>query len=343
MTTDELIRQAFERQARQAPDPGQVLARFRVRAHRARRRRAMTRGAAAAVAAAVGVSAVLLGQDALTERPEPIPHQVQAGPPPAPVPLLYRPAWMPRGLTEVARWIGVGVRESERERVWASAAGGDSAPMVSVRVEGRTQGGHDDTFQSLRRLADAAEVTVKGHRALRRQDGAMCVVAWRPTAERVLSVTTRNLPGSCGDAVRTARSVVRDEEATVVPPLRAGWLPAPYSTGRVLVSRAGSGCRAELIAFSALRSFSIEVGRGSLPARGRSLQIGGRSARVYPLAPPSADAQPGTAIAVDLGAGRLLVVADSEGGPALTEPQLGRIAAGVSVGALDDACSWPDR
>jgi len=57
MTTDEVIRQAFERQAENAPPADRVLADLRVRMGRARRRRVVTQGVMAAVVSGAAVAA----------------------------------------------------------------------------------------------------------------------------------------------------------------------------------------------------------------------------------------------------------------------------------------------
>ncbi|GAA2119861.1 hypothetical protein [Actinomadura alba] len=343
MTTDELIRQEFERQAADAPDPGQVLARFGVRAERARRRRAITRGVAAALAAAVAVPAVMVGRYALTERPEPIERPVPLDTPPASVTLLYRPTWVPPGLAEVTRRVGPR-KGARQERIWSSALRGDGtsnerAPLLSVSASGRTQGGLEDYFDSLRRQPEAVRLTVRGHPALRLRDGRRCVVAWRPTAGQVVSVETLNL-GTCDDAERVARSVVPDGATTVVQPLSVGWLPRSYVTVLFAVRATDSGCRADLLASSALRSVSVIVSRGALPRRGVPLRIGGRPARSIVTLEPHDETTFVRKVAVDLGGGRLLTVDTSDdAGP--TEGELGRIAAGTVVGDVDGACSWP--
>jgi hypothetical protein len=346
MTTDEVIRQAFERQAEKAPPADRVLADLRMRMSRARRRRVATQSVMAVVfsGAAVAAAAVWVPSGG----PESIGHRVQAGPRPAPVRLLYRPGWVPRGFTEVAREVGQGRSNSVQIRTWADRSlterPVDNAlvPRVDVGVEPPTQGGREDRLTSLRRQSGTSTVDVNGHEARRWLDGARCEIAWRPTAQAVLSVTLNGLIDPCADALRVARSVGPDDRATVVPPLRATWLPAGYATDHVVVSRTDSGCRAELVATSALRSISAEVGAGRLPAQGTPLRIGGRPARSYHIDAVSTTGEPsgGMAVAVDLGGGRLLTVRDYEEDQGLSPGALGQVAAGVDVGDTAGACTW---
>ncbi|WP_433179419.1 hypothetical protein [Actinoallomurus sp. CA-150999] len=347
MTTDEVIRQAFERQAENAPAADRVLADLRVRMGRARRRRVATQGVMAVVLSGAAIAAAVVWVP--SGGPESIGHRVQAGPRPAPVRLLYRPGWLPQGFTEVARQVGQGRSDSIQIRTWADRSvterSVDNAlvPRVDVGVEPPTQGGREDPLTSLRRQQGSTTVDVNGHEARRWQDGqGRCMIAWRPTAQAVLSVTMNGFIDPCTDALHVARSVGPDGRATVVPPLRATWLPTGFATDHVVVSRTDSGCRAELVATSALRSIGAEVGEGRLPAQGTPLRIGGRPARSYPVNAVSTTGEPdgGTAVAVDLGDGRLLTVRDYEGGPALSRRTLGEVAAGVDVGDTAHACTW---
>ncbi|GAB3989643.1 hypothetical protein GCM10029978_115300 [Actinoallomurus acanthiterrae] len=346
MTTDEVIRQAFERQAENAPAADRVLADLRVRMGRARRRRVATQGVMAAVVSGAAVAAAVWVPSG---GPESIGRRVQAGPRPAPVRLLYRPGWLPQGFTEVAREVGQGRSNGVQIRTWADRSlterPADNAlvPRVDMEVEPPTRGGREDQLTSLRRQTGSTTVDVNGHEARRWQDSSgQCMIAWRPTAQTVLSVTMSGLIDPCADALRVARSVGPDDRATVVPPLRATWLPTRYATDHVVVSRTGSGCRAELVAMSALRAISAEVGEGRLPAQGTPLRIGGRPARSYPIDAVSTSGEPsgGMAVAVDLGAGRVLTVRDYEGGPSLSPRMLGEVAAGVEVGDTAGACAW---
>ncbi|MEV0403318.1 hypothetical protein [Actinoallomurus sp. NPDC050550] len=348
MTTDEVIRQAFERQAENAPAADRVLADFRVRMGRVRRRRRATQGVMAVVLSGAAVAAAAVWVP--SGKPESIGHRVQTGPRPAPVRLLYRPGWLPQGFTEVAREVGQGRADSVQIRTWADRSltepPADKAlvPRVDVQVEPPTRAGrYEDRLTSLRRQPGSTTVNVNGHEARRWQDSSgQCVIAWRPDTRSVLSVTMSNLIDPCADALRVARSVGPDDRATFVPPLRATWLPATFATGYVVVSRTASGCRAELMATSALRAMTVEVGAGRLPAQGTPLRIGGRPARSYPVDAVSTTGRPsgGTAVAVDLGAGRLLTVRDYEEDPALNPGTLGNVAAGVEVGDTAGACTW---
>ncbi|GAA4630477.1 hypothetical protein GCM10023196_055990 [Actinoallomurus vinaceus] len=346
MTTDEVIRQAFERQAENAPAADHVLADLRVRMGRARRRRVATQGVMAVVFSGAAVAAAVWVPSG---GPESIGHRVQAGPRPAPVRLLYRPSWLPQGFTEVARQVGQGRSNGVQIRTWADRSmterpvGDALVPTVDVQVEPPTQGGREDRLTSLRRLTGSTTVDVNGHEARRWHDtSGQCMIAWQPTAKAVLSVTMNGFIGPCADALRVARSIGPDDRATVVPPLRVTWLPTGYATDHVVVSRTDSGCRAELMAMSALRVITAEVGAGRLPSQGTPLRVGGRPARSYPVAAVSTTGEPdgGTAVAVDLGGGRVLTVRDYEGGPALSRQVLGQVAAGVDVGDTAGACTW---
>jgi hypothetical protein len=101
--------------------------------------------------------------------------------------------------------------------------------------------------------------------------------------------------------------------------------------------RPGPDCHAQVVAVNGAHSISVEIGEASLDSAGLTRLIGGRRARYHPGSPE----EPGNTMAVDLGAGRLLVVHDVGSGPGLGEQALGQIAADTSVGDIAKACSWP--
>jgi hypothetical protein len=231
MNTEQLISEAFERQADRAPDGHRIMAALRERPARKLTRTGVLALVAAAVVAAVAVPVVILtsGRDAAPaaqSAPAPAPR------PPGGTPIDYRPAWLPDGLLELRR--GLGPTPQEWSRYWRGGPpeACDSRPEVVELRSGPEGPFPPDLPENLYRPID-----VNGHPGHIAGLGAVgtpssqAVVVWRPEPGTQLAVYVLRVPNAVEVALRVARSVTTDQEASVSAPFTLGWRPDGIGPG----------------------------------------------------------------------------------------------------------------
>lgn len=343
MTTEDLIRQAFERQASRAPDAERVRTAFHARSRRSvrRRRGVMALAAAAAIAVPVIVPATLPGGQEEGDVVSPLPEEIT---------MLYRPAWLPKGFREVRRVASTAHLEQLREwndTGWTperQAKGSPFVPTVQLTTSSRWRdsgrGSRMDTFPE-----GSANTEVNGVRAFRGVEEHGCAVAWMNSREQVFRVRVLRQPDSCGTAMRVARSILPDGRSVLSVPVRAAWLPRLFSgkdsDGGVSQTLTKTGCQGAYWSAGGDRptAVTVKIGRGALPGGGAPVETGGRPARYVVGYPPPVDAFDDgyRSVVVDLGSGLILsVITDRKG---LSKATLTRVAANVVVGA-PPRCDW---
>ncbi|GAA1750243.1 hypothetical protein [Luedemannella helvata] len=241
MNEHDAILAALERIATQAPPPDRVVANLsaRIRAHR-QRRALLTLGGAAAV----GVPAfIVLRPDQAGPGPGPAP--ASAGPDPSPrpgntwAPMLFRPTWLPDGVTEVSR-VGHKGDEPGQSRIWAD----DIYRRWAETFKDETLRESRFVGVDVKRAAELAtrgpvsppvdvlggepNTTVGDHPAyVTDPDDDLAEVTWL-VDNLLIKVTVSPAAGGYDAALRVARSVVPDRTSRVEVGFSLRWLPARF-------------------------------------------------------------------------------------------------------------------
>ncbi len=335
------VRPVLEGLAAEAPGPDGVKGRLGPARHADRRRRRIV-GGSVAVVLIVGATADYV----VTHPSEP---RAVIGPV-STVTYDYGPGWLPDGFSEVIRGTGPdGV-----SRTWAMGGWqrGPTSLRLILTVTDRWSGpGQTGVDQWLATKDEGVAVQINGHEARETSDSDhLCSVVWLETPERMITVWGVSASGECETVLRMARSVRPVRGVTARQPLRtAEDVMGPDGLAEVIQNR--QGCTAALTMYPAGEQGPIiaELRDDGFPKKGTSFRLGGRRARYYTAVldwsrPPYYLDGPG--VAVDLGAGRTLIVAGQSFDPGVTPPAPGtsratleRIARGVSAGPIG-SCSW---
>lgn len=222
MSTEEKIKQAFERQAGRAGDHRKVLAEVRKATAKRRIGGWGTGLISIGVAAAVATPIILVstGQPHVAVPADPTVSTLPAAPvPPKPAEhasegatvLQYQPGWLPEGSYENARaFHGQGMltrtwvlpdSETTRQRELMLAV-----DQLSMPAQGRT-------------------VDINGIPGMLVTDHQNTVVAWMAEPGQRISLTIMGTDEVTNIALRVARSVKPDGDAAFVWPLEFTWLP----------------------------------------------------------------------------------------------------------------------
>ncbi|HEX8631106.1 MAG TPA: hypothetical protein VF755_23355 [Catenuloplanes sp.] len=342
LNLEDLIRAAQQHQADRAVHPGRIQGALPARSARAVRHRRYgrlaTTAAAVAVAAAVTVPVLALrvSSDTATSLPA-APTAAASTAPDAPqttglsgdvgpIPLLYRPTWLPAGYTERIRRLPLGSDRDKDvaavQRFWTAGSvgtdGNGGAAGLSLDVRRATEATDPST-------EDGEQVDVNGRPGVYLGVDGKSYLRWRPDHDTVLSVAAHRPGLSRSDLLRVARSV-RPDPATMVLPLRLGWLPDGLPSGHAEVSGDAPNVWFGQISAQGLspnaardgktaklggRSISVAAGPSTIaPGGGQRLTVAGRPARLV-----ERDAGSGSTtmryLVVELAGGRLLTVTGS--------------------------------
>ncbi|TWP53241.1 hypothetical protein FKR81_04530 [Lentzea tibetensis] len=205
--TEQLIKEALNRQADRAPHPGPTLSALRRPARRRSRSSLfLTVGTAVAAAAVLFAAGVLVGKG-------PSPDNGAAALLPTTTPsasthVKFSPGWLPDGFVEVYRSAG----PDGIVRVWTTEPSADppfatAKPMVSLSVDGNPEG--FETWEQVA-LANGATGYVQ---VTQGQTGPGATIVWR--APDVLRVTVRGVPDVRATAVQIAGAVQPDDKSVV--------------------------------------------------------------------------------------------------------------------------------
>lgn len=344
---EDLIRAAQQRQAERAHRPDRLLTDLpaRAAARRARRRGYQALGTvAAAVAVAAALTVPALG---LRDGPDGSPAQPGASPSTAatpggtaaaptlpPVPLRYRPTWLPPGLTERIRGAQPEAAGSDSpassRRIWTDQPVGTdgTGARTELILSMRQANGADDPLANTGVPVDI-NGTVGYYHGTQKS-----YVEWRADPGTVVALTQHELNLSQQDMLRIARSVEPDPDQLRVP-LHVGWLPAGMRVVNGEVSgdspaawmaRLGAGLpRASDGTTPDQRTITVSLSpTTTAPAGGRSLTVGGHPARLVHRTDRPMDMR---YLVVDLDQGRkLTVLGVSRGADPLTDDDLIRVA-----------------
>lgn len=378
-TEEEMIRQALQRQADRALPVDRIKAALPTSTARRTRRSRFRAGAglaAATVAVGAAVAVPVLGL-APDSRP-PTAGRQQAVPPPqapaapgqaapgqapsAPLPLRFRPTWLPSGFTERSRIVMAGEAPTVVQ-AWKKSP--PTAPMSigGARLELTVQPAPDDANP----VGDVGtEVDVNGRtgRLVGELDGdGKSYLVWMPDNATVLSVQHIGAGVSQAELLRFARSV-RPSPAVQEAPLRAGWLPAEMRLSpsveimgnwrtswlaTMYVEQPSLAPAPEPSTAEDKSKLERRRGRDPLrvvltigtqteaPAGGERIKVGGRPARFVSRTVPVKETFEQFSVVVELGDRRLLTATTSDA--STSRADLLRIAEHVEVGDGPDL-SW---
>jgi hypothetical protein len=333
---EDLIRDAQRGMAERAIHPDRVRAALPARAARvARRRRYGALGGvatAAAVVLAVAVPAIALrGGSPVVAMPPAAPSSASAGRLPAiePVPLVYRPTWLPAGLTERIRRAPLGSAASEEyagpARLWTAQSvgtdGDGGANGLQLHVRGALNA--EDPPAN-----DGVPVDVGGQPGFYHPSphDQKSYLEWRIDAGTVAMLDEHRLSLSRDDMLRVARSV-RPDPGTLRVPLHIGWLPSGMTPRYAELS--GDSPAAYYCMVSAEESLPA----GPTGATGKEGKQGPRQLSVA-IAPTTTAPEGGEALTVDGYPARL--VARTEFRQLFLVVDLG------TRGLLTVVANWPD-
>jgi hypothetical protein len=364
-STEDLLRQAMQRQAERAPDPDRVRAALPQRAARRTRRRygSVAGGLVAAAALTAFAVPVLAFDDAPTGggagpgAPASPSASADAGVPPAPaaVDLRYRPTWLPAGLTERSRTvpIGPGNGYDGPVRIWKRANAAAGFDMGGSRLEFGVVAARNGTDP----FDDGGEVVdVNGRQG--RLSGTVAgdgksSVHWLIDPQTVIFIHNVEAGVSDTDLLKIARSVQADTGQVPVP-MRFGWLPtgmAPLTAQisgnsaarwQLEISAHGKQAAAPVNGVdkkmtSADRGLYAKLGATTdAPEGGESITVGGRPARIIvrPIEQPMPTRMEHAWVVVELASGLKLTVFTVI--PDVSREDLLAAAAAVQVGAVPD-------
>ena len=371
--TDDLLRQALQRQADRAPDPDRVRAALPRRAARRTRRRygSMAGGLVAAAALAAFAVPVLALDDAPAPRgagpgaspsASADPTAPAAPVAPAAVGLRYRPTWLPAGLTERSRSVplGPGFGYDGPVRIWKRANAGAGFDTGGSRLEF----GAVDTENGADQFGDdgqAVDINGKPGRLSPAPGDGKSSLHWMIDPQTVIFIHNVEAGVSEADLLRIARSVQPDPGQVAVP-VRFGWLPTGMAPK--LAQFAGDSAdrwQLELTAYGKNptasppptsekggkeggqdpnRGIYARLGRTTdAPDGGESITVAGRPARlvVRPIEGPKPMPMEHAYVVVELGSGLKLTVFSVF--PDVSRDDLIATAAAVEVGPTPDL-SW---
>jgi hypothetical protein len=239
MSTEEMIKQAFDKQAGRAGDHRRVLA--EVTRRTSSRRRIGALGIVlltAGVAAAVVTPVVLFSGGSLGPPAPDDPAQASAEtvPPGTPV-LKYQPAWLPEKATEQYRMSDPGGKLARGWKV-AGTAGPKSDSLINLTLEKATGLPDRSDFPMERTSVDINGVQGQ---LLDRGAGATdfdrsAFVEWMVAPGERLTVRVDRMADTKDVVLRIAQSVRPDGNAAVVRNVSFGWLPAGVTEGEFQVS-----------------------------------------------------------------------------------------------------------
>ncbi|GIJ63423.1 hypothetical protein [Virgisporangium aurantiacum] len=230
--TDNLLREALQRQADRAPDPDRVRAALPRRAARRTRRRygSLAGGLVAAAALAAFAVPVLALDDAPAPRgagpAAEMSSSASAGPAaPAAVGLRYRPTWLPAGLTERSRSVPLGpdFGYDGPVRFWKRSDAGAGFDMGGSRLEF----GAVDAENGADQFGDygqAVDINGRPGRLSPAPGDGKSSLHWLIDPQTVIFIHNVEAGVSDADLLRIARSVQPDPGQVAVP-MRFGWLP----------------------------------------------------------------------------------------------------------------------
>jgi hypothetical protein len=243
MSTEEMIKQAFDKQAGEAGDHRRVLAEVARRTSSRRRVGAwgialLTAGVAAAVVTPVvlfsggglgqpvqndpGASAVVPAQPSATE----------TVPPGAPV-LTYQPSWLPSGATEFHR---MSEPDGTLMRTWnlpgtAAPDGGPTVTLTSAKATGLPDR-PDYPGEIIPVDINGVPGQLLGHDSNKEKSvGEQAFVEWMAAPGERLTVSVDYVANVRDVVVRIARSIRPDGKAAFVQNVRFGWLPVDMTEG----------------------------------------------------------------------------------------------------------------
>lgn len=329
MSTEEKIKQAFERQAGRAGDHRRVLAGVRKATSRKRRI-----GAVGVTVITAGVAAAILlpivvfpGREQPTDpdtvmaepiHPKPAEH-ASAG---TPV-LKYHPGWLPDGAYERDRYSRP---DGYLARTWrvSGGSGPDKATVTLALDKTATQSHTPGTntvdvngTPALLSSPDAAKADVRA------------MVSWPAAPDQLLVVRVDSVPNARQTALMIARSVRADGDAAFERPLSFDWLPPNTRLGNILVSGRSQSDFTALVETrddarpAGQRALTAQVG-GRRPDGGVAVTVRGGQGRYVPV-----NGDKFGDLYVELTPGRWLVVS----GP-LSQQDLVRVADGIRIGPL---------
>jgi hypothetical protein len=233
MSTEELIKQAFDKQADRAGDHRRVLAEV-TRRTSSRRRIGALRIAllTVGVAAAVATPVVLFtgGEEPVSVEPAvPGSRPADVVPPGTPV-LKYVPGWLPDEMVEDLREV---LLDGSLVRGWSvpgtgkgtDNGGGQEIELKFEKSSKLRTGGGFDGAEAVDINGNQGQVTPV--RGAQRQG----VVEWLVGDEGKLTLKVLGLPDARQIALSIARSVRADSDAAFVRTVTFGWLPAGFSPG----------------------------------------------------------------------------------------------------------------
>jgi hypothetical protein len=259
----------------------------------------------------------------------------------------YGPGWLPDGFQEVIRGSG----PDGLSRTWAMGGwqrGPTSLRLILTVADRHLGTGVDEWLQV---QDQGKEISINGHPARQISDSDhLCSVVWLETLERMITVWGVSASGQCETVLKVARSVRPVGGVIARQPLQApSGLLGEDGESEVIQNR--QGCTAALTLYPPGTGgpVIVELRDDGFPQHGTDFRLGGRRARYYTAVldwsrPPYYLDGPG--VAVDIGAGRTLIVAGQSFDPGVVPPAMGttrqtleRIAQAVSAGPID-ACSW---
>lgn len=367
--TDDLLRQALQRQADRAPDPDRVRAALPSRAARRTRRRygSMAGGLVAAAALAAFAVPVLALDDAPAPRGagpaaamSPSASARDAAPTaPAAVGLRYRPTWLPAGLTERSRTVPLGpdFGYDGPVRIWKRANAGAGFDTGGSRLEF----GAVDTENGADQFGDhgqAVDINGKPGRLSSASGDGKSSLHWIIDPETVIFIHNVEAGLSDADLLRVARSVQPDPGQVAVP-VRFGWLPTGMAPK--LAQFAGDSAdrwQLELTAYGRKpgaaptptskeektedpdRGIYVRLGRTTdAPDGGESITVAGRPARIVVREIEGPKPVPGqhAYVVVELASGLKLTVFSVL--PDVSRDDLIATAAAIEIGPAPDL-SW---
>lgn len=365
--TENLLREALQRQADRAADPDLVRAALPRRAARRTRRRygSMIGGLVVAGALTAFAVPVLALDDAPAPRGAgPAASATGSAPAgsevPAAVGLRYKPTWLPSGLTERARTVPLksDYGYDGPVRYWKRTGtdpgfytGGDRLEFGVITAKNGVDQFGDD--------GEAVDINGKQGRYSGGSGDDKSSLHWMIDAQTVIFIHNVETGVSAADLLKIARSVQPDRDQVPVP-LRFGTLPA----GMAPVAAQFSGDSAERWQLEitasgpvpgasespdpekdkptqgSTRGMYVHLGQTTdAPDGGETTSVGGRPARIVirPMEGPAAALGDHAWVVVELASGLKLTVFGSI--PAVTRDEILAAAATVEVGAVPDF-SW---
>ncbi|MEV4317024.1 hypothetical protein [Actinocrispum sp. NPDC049592] len=313
MSTEELIKDAFRRQAGRAPDHMRVLTRVLARTAKRRSRALLYSLIGAGVAVAVAVPIVLVRAPvALPVGPAPA---VRTTSPAKPLPgevMPFQLGYLPDRLVESEREV---LADGSLRRTWDGPPG---SPHLVFERSGPNvvHGSHTPVVVQ---ISAGVEGFFTG-------DDTQAELVWAPDGRTPLYLMSRSLPGARDELVKLARSV-RPDGVTVIPaPVRFGWLPED-AKGTAPQSVSGTADHWDVrVTSSGRRTVGVQITTRPPQMPGMGVVVRGKQGRIGPN--PEAP----NALVVEYDTGRWLIVSG------LAPDELVRVAGTLEI---SDGLSFP--